>query len=651
MCGIAGFIETQGGDRSALAEMVGRMADRLSHRGPDDRGVWIDEQFGIGLGHRRLSILDLSPLGHQPMESPCGRYVCIFNGEIYNFRELRAELDRNGHVFRGHSDTEVLLAAIREWGLQEALERCNGMFAFALWDRLTVSLSLARDRLGEKPLYYGWCGQTFLFGSELKAFAAHPSFHPTIDRDALALYLRYSFIPAPYTIYQGIAKLPPGNSMTINQPQPGQMPEPVPYWRAKEAAEQGVTKPYEGTQESALDDLDSLLRQSVVQRMVADVPLGAFLSGGIDSSMVVALMQAQSSRPVKTFSIGFYEQGYDEAKYAAAVARHLGTDHTELYVTSKQAMDVIPALPQMYDEPFSDASQIPTHLVSSLARQHVTVSLSGDGGDELFAGYERYFYGGGIWDRTRKVPWFIKQPLAVGMTALSPGQWNRLYHALHGLLPERLRVRNPGSKMHKLAHVFRADSQEALYLSLLSHWDEPTAVVKGASEPPTVITDRAQWAQLPDFMPRMMFWDLMSYLPDDILTKVDRASMAVGLEARVPFLDHHLVEFAHRLPLAMKVKNGRGKWILRELLARYVPMPLVDRPKMGFGVPIGAWLRGPLREWAETLLAEERLKNDGFFHPAPIRQKWTEHLAGACDWQYHLWDALMFQAWLDAQSA
>ena len=657
MCGIAGFLDFKGSDQATLSAVVGKMADQLEHRGPDDRGVWCDEQNGVALGHRRLAIIDCSQHGHQPMSSECSRYVCAYNGEIYNFRQLADELRTLGHHFHGHSDTEVLLAAIEEWGLEAALKRFNGMFAIALWDKQSRTLSLARDRLGEKPLYYGWSGQALLFGSELKALKVHPAFAADINRDALALYLRHCYIPQPYSIYQGIAKLPPGSYITLSarsgaQPlSPGTLPEPTTYWSARSAAEAGLANPLPNDPAAVLAELDQQLRRSVAMRMVADVPLGAFLSGGIDSSLIVALMQAQSSTPVKSFSIGFHEQEYNEAQYAAAVAKHLGTDHTELYVTSEQAMDVIPQLPTLYDEPFSDASQIPTYLVSKIAREHVTVALSGDGGDELFCGYERYFFGGGIWRRVRWLPSVAKRSTAWGLNRLTVDQWNQLFGRFGGLLPSRLQVKNPGSKLHKLADVFRLEQPEALYLSLLSHWEPPTQVVLGATEPPTSMTNPAQWAELDDFLQRMMFWDLTAYLPDDILVKVDRAAMGVSLETRVPMLDHHLVEFAQRIPQSMKVRGGQGKMILRQLLANYVPNELFDRPKMGFGVPIDGWLRGPLRDWAESLLDRQRLEHEGFFNPQPIREKWQQHLSGQFDWQYHLWDVLMFQAWLEAQSS
>ncbi len=644
MCGIAGFLSPQG-TREEAGRTIRRMTNTLIHRGPDDGGVWEDTRSGVALGNRRLAIVDLSPEGHQPMHSASGRYVLAFNGEIYNFWALREELEGLGHPFRGHSDTEVMLAAFTEWELEGALERFNGMFAFALWDREERSLYLARDRLGEKPLYYGWMGETLLFGSELKALKVHPTFRGEISRNALALYLRYQYIPAPYTIYEGISKLSPGTRLTIDEA--GNVSGPVRYWSAKEAAERGVTNPLGGSDIEAVDELDDLLRDSVRMRMVADVPLGAFLSGGIDSSAVVATMQSQSDRPVRTFSIGFYEEEYSEAEHAKAVARHLGTEHTELYVTPEEAMLVIPKLPTLYDEPFSDPSQIPTYLVSQLARRHVTVSLSGDGGDELFAGYNRYFWVESIWGKVGWMPLGLRSTLAEALTAVSPQGWDRAFKKLGPVLPTKARQRIPGDKLYKLAEVLTVKNPEAMYLNLVSLWKRPDSVVIGGSEPPVTLTDPSRWADLPDLTQRMMYLDTVTYLPDDILVKVDRASMGVSLEGRVPFLDHRLVEFAWRVPLGMKIKDGKSKWLLRQVLNQYVPNKLIERPKMGFGVPIDAWLRKPLREWAEALLDERRLRREGFFDPRPIREKWAEHLSGKRNWQYPLWDVLMFQAWLE----
>jgi asparagine synthase (glutamine-hydrolysing) len=625
------------------------MAEALAHRGPDDSGVWVDPAGDVALGHRRLSILDLSPEGHQPMRSACGRYVIAFNGEIYNFQELREALGRVGGApaWRGHSDTEVILASIRHWGLRRAIEDFVGMFAFALWDREERTLHLARDRLGEKPLYYGWMGDAFLFGSELKALRTHPAWRGDVDRGALALFMRHNYIPTPYSIYKGIFKLLPGTLLTLKA---GRKEfEIEPYWQARLVVEAGAANPNAMDHTSTVEQLDGLLRRVVAGQMVADVPLGAFLSGGVDSSTVVALMQAQSSRPVKTFTIGFHEGEYNEAEYAKLVARRLGTEHTELYVTPQQAMDVIPRLPQLYDEPFADSSQIPTFLVAQLARQHVTVSLSGDGGDELFAGYNRYAFARGLWNKLRRVPTPMRTLGAASLRSLSPAAWTALLERTGRWLPRRLRYANLGDKLHKLADVLRERDPEALYHGLVSHWQDPGSVVIQGNEHATILTDRRQWAKLGDFTERMMYLDLVSYLPDDILVKVDRAAMGVSLETRVPFLDHRVVEFAWRLPLSLKVRRGQGKWLLRQVLYRYVPKALIERPKMGFGLPIDAWLRGPLRDWAEGLLAESRLRAEGFFRPAPIHRLWREHLSGQRNWQYLLWDVLMFQAWNETQ--
>ncbi|MCX7626809.1 MAG: asparagine synthase (glutamine-hydrolyzing) [Methylophilaceae bacterium] len=655
MCGLTGFWQPDGVHPDAAAAQVRRMADALRHRGPDDGGVWVDADAGLALGHRRLSILDLSPAGHQPMLSACGRWAIVFNGEIYNHLELREALAKVGAggtalTWRGHSDTETLLAAIETWGIRATLEKLVGMFAFALWDRQARTLTLARDRMGEKPLYYGWVKGALVFASELKAIRVFPGFDNAIERRALTLFLRHNNIPAPWSIYQNIWKLPPGcfvqftaqDGTAVGQ---GRVET---YWSLRYVAEAGLRGPFPGADAEAVEELERLLKQSLIGQMMADVPLGAFLSGGIDSSTVVALMQSLSSRPVKTFTIGFHEGEYDEAQHARAVARHLGTDHAEWYVTPRDALDVIPKLPTLYDEPFADSSQIPTHLVSILARRQVTVALSGDGGDELFGGYNRYFWEQSLWRKLSCVPLPLRRVAGSAVKSLSPAAWNRLYGIVHGLLPARYRFRLPGDKLHKAAALFAADRPEEIYLRLVSHWEDPAAVVIRGEEPRTPITDPSAWLDCPDFEQRMMYLDAITYLPDDILVKVDRAAMGVSLETRVPLLDHRIVEFAWRLPLSMKIREGQGKWLLRQLLYKHVPKELIERPKMGFGVPIDHWLRGPLREWAEDLLAEERLRREGFFDPAPIRRRWAEHLSGQRNWQFLLWDVLMWQAWYGA---
>ena len=646
MCGISGFwntsIEVSADKLQTIAQ---QMSDTLLHRGPDSGGVWVDEAVGIALGHRRLAIVDLSPEGHQPMVSVDGRYVIVFNGEIYNFPELRQNLEQLGHNFRGHSDTEIMLASFSEWGLERSIQSFNGMFAFALWDRQERVFHLGRDRLGEKPLYYGWVGNTLLFASELKALKAHPAFHAEINRDALTIFLRHGYVPAPYSIYKGIYKLPPATLLTWNGKDTN--PAPVPYWSVREAAELGVAKPFTGSEQEAIEQIESLLRDAVAMRMVADVPLGAFLSGGIDSSIVVALMQAQSNQPVKTFSIGFYEDAYNEAHYAKAVAEHLKTDHTELYITAAEALAVIPKLPGLYDEPFSDQSQVPTFLVSQLAKRHVTVSLSGDGGDEVFGGYSRYFWGRTIWQKFGWMPKSLRQTTAGALTSVSTEAWDWALSNFSALLPDNLRQFALGYKVHLLADILKVSDPEIMYMGLVSHWKHPEEIVIGGFELPTHLSDRHGWAKVPSLIESMMYLDTVTYLPDDILVKLDRASMGVSLEGRIPLLDHRVVELAWQMPFAMKIRNNQGKWVLRQVLDKYVPKDLIDRPKMGFGVPIDSWLRGPLRDWAEALLDEKRLQREGFFNPDPIRQKWAEHIAGNRNWQFCLWNVLMFQAWLE----
>jgi asparagine synthase (glutamine-hydrolysing) len=649
MCGFAGFLSQN--TLRPVDELLKRMADKISHRGPDASGYWHDDEQHIGLAHRRLSIVDLSAAGHQPMQSASGRYQIAFNGEIYNHTLLRESLAQSfpALLWRGHSDTETLLAGIDCWGIQGTVERLIGMFAFAVWDRQTHTLTLARDRAGEKPLYYGWQGGTFLFGSELKALCVHPAFQKQIDRGALSLFLRHGYIPSPYSIYQGVSKLQPGCLLTVSLQRPE--PEMSRYWSGAEIAKSGVANGFGGSPGEAVDSLEVLLKDAVRQQMMADVPLGAFLSGGVDSSTVVALMQAQSSRPVKTFTIGFHENGYNEAEHAVLVAKHLGTDHTELYVSAEQAMAVIPRLPVLYDEPFADSSQIPTFLVSQLARQQVTVSLSGDAGDELFCGYNRYQLTHKLWSRLARVPLPLRTLAARALTSVSPNAWNRLMSAAGGLLPHGAGAAQFGDKVHKGAGVLASDSADALYRGLVSSWHDPASVVINGREPPTLLSGNPPDLQGLDDVQRMMALDLLTYLPDDILVKVDRAAMGVSLETRVPFLDHRVVETAWRLPLEMKLREGQNKWILRQVLYRHVPQALIERPKMGFGVPIDSWLRGPLRQWAEELLDESRLKKEGYFHPTEIRRKWREHLSGQRNWQHQLWSVLMFQAWLESQSS
>lgn len=654
MCGFVGFLGTSPDHGVLGAEsMLESMAGAIAHRGPDDHGVWCDLEAGIGLGHRRLAIIDISPAGHQPMVSQGGQLVLAFNGEIYNHADLRKELVDLGHggAWRGHSDTETLLAGFEAWGVAATLERTIGMFAFALWDRVECTLTLGRDRMGEKPLYYGWQGSganaIFLFGSELKAVRVHPAFVKTIDRGAISLLLRHNYIPAPYTIYEAMRKLPPGMLLTVSLRK--REPELRTYWSAAQAALTGSANPFAGSSEQAVNQLEVLLKDAVKQQMMADVPLGAFLSGGVDSSTVVALMQAQSSRPVETFTIGFDDIEYDEAKYAKEVARHLGTAHNELYVSAREAQDVIPSLPSMYDEPFSDSSQIPTYLVSKLARTKVAVSLSGDAGDELFCGYNRYQMTARLWSKMAAVPLPMRRLGAAALTAVSAKRWNQLAGAMQRFLPSSARMVNTGDKLHKGAGVMQSASVEALYLGLVSHWPSPSDTVINGPEHATLLNTGVPQFEALGAVERMMALDMLTYLPDDILTKVDRAGMAVSLEGRVPFLDHRVVEFAWQLPQEFKLREGQTKWALRQVLYRHVPKEMIERPKMGFGVPIGEWLRGPLRDWAEALLDENRLREEGFFHPVKIREKWQEHLSSRRNWEYQLWDVLMFQAWLEDQ--
>jgi asparagine synthase (glutamine-hydrolysing) len=649
MCGITGFVggRFDNGGQEARATLV-RMTGAIAYRGPDSAGAWHEPEHKVALGHRRLAILDLSPAGEQPMTSPSGRFVTVYNGEIYNHMELRERLPG---PWRGHSDTETLLAAIEAWGVEEALKHCVGMFALALWDRQEKALILARDRLGEKPLYYGWQGtgadSAFLFGSELKALARHPAFRREVDRQALALFTRFNYVPAPHSIYAGISKLPPGTFLTLRADD--RTPAITPYWSAAEVAAAGAAAPLDIGPEEATDELERLLSRTVSQQMLSDVPLGAFLSGGIDSSTVVALMQAQSSRPVKTFSIGYDDPAYNEAEHAGAVARHLGTDHSELYLQPGDAVAAIPSLPSVYDEPFADASQVPTLLVSRLARQKVTVALSGDGGDEVFAGYNRYHLAARNWGRISKVPRPLRQAAAKGLEALSPEQWSKVAGALAPILPASLRGAS-GEKVHKAARGLASASADELYQGLVSSWRDPGEIVIGGSEPATLGPDILARLDGLGTCERMMALDMLTYLPDDILTKVDRAAMSVSLETRVPLLDHRVIEYAWRLPLDLKLRGGESKWVLRQLLYRHVPRALIERPKMGFGIPVHAWLRGPLKGWAEELISERRLTAEGYFRPEPIRAAWEAHQSGRANLQYQLWGILMFQAWLENSS-
>ncbi|MEW5772193.1 MAG: asparagine synthase (glutamine-hydrolyzing) [Thermodesulfobacteriota bacterium] len=649
MCGIAGF---WGPARPAdfFPPVLEAMCSSLRHRGPDSSGTWSDPACGLGLAHTRLAILDLTPAGHQPMHSADGRFCTVFNGEVYNYAEFRRDLEETGHApaggWRGHSDTEAILAAARAWGLEKAVHRFVGMFALALWDARERTLTLLRDRLGIKPLYYGYCGDTFLFGSQPGALRRHPGFDRPLSRPALAAFLRTLYVPAPLCIHDGIRQLEPGCLLTLTAADLAarRLPEPRPYWTVNAAAEAGAANPFTGDEDEAEAELTRLLDDAVGLRLIADVPLGAFLSGGVDSSTVVALMQRRSSRKVRTFTIGFTEPAYDESGPAREVARHLGTDHTELILSPEEARAAIPSLPRFFDEPFADASMLPTFLVSRLARQHVTVSLSGDGGDELFGGYNRYLLAPALWRAAGRLPRPLRRAAGGLLAGLAGPLAGALEAAQSALLPPDRRQLILRDKLQKLSAALSADGREAFFHCLASFWQRPAYLLEEGAEPPTRFTDPAAWPRVDDYAAWMMAMDLATYLPGDILAKVDRASMAVALEARVPLLDHRVAEFALSLPLRFKIRDGQGKRLLRRVLYRHVPRQLIERPKQGFGLPIDAWLRGPLRAWAEDLLAEPRLRDSGF-RPAPVRRAWSDHLAGRANRQYHLWAVLMYQAW------
>jgi len=643
MCGIAGVVTWR--PEGGIGEQVARMIAPLLHRGPDDHGVWLDGECGVGLGHRRLSILDLSPQGHQPMASASGRYVIAYNGEIYNFAQIRDELLAAGKApqWRGHSDTEILLAAFDAWGVEASLRKTVGMFAIALWDRVGRTLTLVRDRIGEKPLYYGIVRGQFVFGSELKAIQAAAGGELQVDRDVLAEFMRFGYIPSPKSIYTGIAKLASGHILTVRSI--ADIGVPHPYWSLDTPEQEQIRARLAGCGDDELIDLvHDQLKESIGLQMVSDVPLGAFLSGGVDSSTVVALMQSQSAKRILTYTIGFHEGMFDEAPYARAVAKHLGTEHTELYVTAKDAAEVIPQLPAIYDEPFADSSQIPTTLVSRLTRQHVTVSLSGDGGDELFAGYPRYQLTAALWKRVSGQPMCIRRAAASALQRLSAQSWDRLL----GFLPESQRQRINGRRVHRLAQLIIARSIGEMYVRLMSQWQPEEGLVLGVT--PRGIPS-VNWPQNNHAVEAMRRWDVGQYLPDDLLVKVDRAAMSASLESRAPLLDHRLVELAFALPQRMLVREGTGKWALRRVLDRYVPRELIDRPKAGFSIPLGDWLRGSLRDWAETLLNAERLSSQGFLDAEKVSAMWQQHLSGSYDRSTYLWNVLMFQAWHAAAAA
>jgi asparagine synthase (glutamine-hydrolysing) len=651
MCGIVGFYTPE--PLSSATETLRRMNDTIAHRGPDAQGEWFDPARGVALGHRRLAIVDLTEEGRQPMRSASGRYTIVFNGEVYNFLRIRANLEMLGHRFRGHSDTEVMLAAFEEWGVEPSLRRFVGMFAFALWDSAQDELTLVRDRLGKKPLYYSVANGRLIFGSEIKALRVFPGFDANIDRQALTLFLRHNYIPAPHTIYEGVSKLEPAHFVRFAARRHSVVEiERQCFWNAAEVQGEASANAPPVSLDEATDQLDVLLHDAVQLRMIADVPLGAFLSGGIDSSLIVALMQALSSRPVRTFTIGFNEDGYNEAQHAKVVAGHLGTDHTEVYMTPNETLAIIPKLPLLYDEPFADSSQIPTALVCAMARQHVTVALSGDGGDEGFGGYSRYAQARDIWGRMLHVPPVILRAMSRSIQRVPMAFWESLATLSRPIASGKLRADGFGYRMLRLADRLGCSTPQQLYRHLMSYWLAPMTLVIHGQEPRTVLADAPEKKDIDQFVDQMMLLDTLTYLPDDILVKIDRASMGVALEVRAPLLDHRVLEFAWRLPLGLKLHGRRGKIVLRKVLSRYLPEELFERPKTGFAVPIYRWLRGPLRDWAEDLLDEQRLEREGYLRPLPIRKMWQSLLTGQSEWIYGgelVWSVLMFQAWLEHQ--
>lgn len=667
MCGLVGFRTQQPWDQALARETANAMAHRIATRGPDGADAWAEGP--VALGHRRLAILDLSDAGRQPMESHDGRYVIAYNGEIYNHLEIRRELAGAGLdiTWRGHSDTETLLAAISHWGLEQALQRATGMFAIALWDRRGGHLHLIRDRFGEKPLYYGWAGDTFVFASELKALVAYPDFAPVIDREALCQYFRFAYVPAPRSIWQGVFKLEPGTILSLTDTPPATAPVAAlrdgdryqglclqRYWSLAEVASTGMQNPITDEGEG-LERLEAALTNAVKSQMISDVPLGAFLSGGVDSSLITALMQQLSPTPVQTFTVGFSNAAFDESPHARAVAEHLGTDHTELTVSEAETLDVVPQLPVLYDEPFADSSQVPTHLICRAARADVTVILSGDAGDELFGGYNRYFWGPRIWNRMSRIPYPLRQMMGRALTSLAPGTWDRLGGVVNWLRPGTGGFVHLGEKLHKLAISLNGvRDMDALYFRLVSEWQDPARLVLAEGEgtlrePGSLLADLVPDALDTDSRARMMYQDARTYLSDDILCKVDRAAMGVSLETRVPFLDQRLAELAWQLPMSLKIRGNEGKWALRQILYRHVPRPLIERPKTGFSMPVGDWLRGPLRDWAEALLDRQRILREGYLDPALVDAIWQEHLSCRRDWTARLWTVLMFQSWLEHQ--
>jgi asparagine synthase (glutamine-hydrolysing) len=643
MCGIAGLLDPSRGFEE-LGSLVREMGDTLIHRGPDSSGTWADA--GIGLVHRRLAIIDLTPSGHQPMISSSGRYVLAFNGEIYNFRDLRQRLEKEGAGFRGQSDTEVLLAAIESWGVHQALEATVGMFAFGLWDREARTLTLARDRLGEKPLYWATDGRRFAFASELRALRRVEGLCGSVCPDSILLFLRYNYIPSPHSVFSRVRKLTPGSLLTVRLTDRCLIEESE-YWSVSGAYEKASRKPFTGDFQEAVNTLEDLLRRAIRGQMVSDVPVGAFLSGGIDSSAVASLMQAESASPIRTFTIGFREDGFNESDVAEEVAKQIGTDHLTMYVTAQDALKVVSKLPRIYDEPFADSSQIPTYLLSALTRQHVTVALSGDGGDELFGGYNRYLWAQPLWRGLALIPRPLRRLVASLSRGVSPMQVDRFLMPAMRFLPRKLQMPHVGERFIKLASALDVREASEAYRRFLSHWDDPAVVALHGSEPSTAASNPVAVSTVDEFVRYMMMMDSRYYLPDDIMVKVDRASMAVSLEGRIPFLDHRVFEFAASLPVEFLIEGRRGKRVLREILYRHVPGSIVDRPKKGFAVPLEDWLRGPLREWASDLLSPATLRKHGVFRPEVVGMYWRDHLSGRRAWHYRLWDVLMLTAWLD----
>lgn len=648
MCGIAGFYLSDDLNAHNYISCLPKMVSMLSHRGPDSSDYIYDKACKVGFAHTRLSIIDTSSAGSQPMESKSGRYIIIFNGEIYNHLDLRIKLDNTS--WRGHSDTETILACIEEWGFKKTLMYCVGMFSIALLDKKESRLKLAVDRFGEKPLYYSTYSGNFVFGSELKALKILPGLTLEVNRDVLSMYLRYKYIPAPYCIYKHVNKIEPGKYISIDLKNIKNCLQQETYWSFKETVNTSQNQLIDISSTDFIKDLEDKLTLSVSRQMLSDVPIGSFLSGGIDSSLITTLMQSQSFKPIKTFTMGFADSAYNEAKYAKEISERLGTDHTELYVDSQMAIDIIQDLPKIYDEPFGDSSQIPTTLLSRLTREHVTVALSGDAGDEIFGGYNRHTSVAPLWNNMKYIPSIIRNGLSNNLSKLSPANLDSLYKKYNKFIPNKYQISHFGDQVQKISQILKSKNEYEMYISLISSWDNPDKIVKGSKEIETFLTSNSNYFDLDSFEHTMMAIDTLSYLPGDILTKVDRASMSASLETRLPFLDHNLVEFAWKLPIRSKIKKRTGKLPLREILYKYIDRDVIERPKMGFGIPIDTWLRGPLRDWAENLLNEKRLIKEGFFNPEEIRYVWEEHLSGKKNWQDKIWTILMFQLWLENNS-